>query len=180
MNTARKLRPPYPSPYYAFNDSQDFQMISSFRSSQTRILNAIRRTASTCHDYSMGLWFILPYTVLYYETMYYINCDPTHLCFILLHSWYFVRMFSPLWYFFSPVPPPVLMKFVVFPPGCGDSVADLWGWGAHEAQLRCPNGMSGDMYVKMRYQEGPLSLSLLTTQTMVTMGIFPYQEIFPW
>jgi len=40
--------------------------------------------------------------------------------------------------------------------------------------------MSGDMYVKMRYQEGPLSLSLLTTQTMVTMGIFPYQEIFPW
>jgi len=34
-----------------------------------------------------------------------------------------------------------------------------------------------DMYMKMRYQDG---LSLLTTQTMVTMGIFPYQEKFPW
>ena len=31
-----------------------------------------------------------------------------------------------------------------------------------------------DMYMKMMYQDGPLSLSLLTTQTMVTMGIFHY------
>ena len=38
--------------------------------------------------------------------------------------------------------------------------------------------VSGDM--KMRYQNGPLSLNLLTTQTMVTMGIFPYQEKFQW
>ena len=44
-----------------------------------------------------------------------------------------------------PMPPPILMNFVVFPPGCGDSVADFCGWGAHEAQLRCPNEMSGDM-----------------------------------
>ena len=69
------------------------------------------------------------------------------------------------------------MSFVVFPPGCGDSVADFWGWDAHEARPRCPNDVSGDMYMKMRYQDGPLSLSLLTTQTM---GIFPYQEKFPW
>ena len=74
------------------------------------------------------------------------------------------------------MPPPVVMNFVVFPPGCGDSVADF----AHEAQLRCPNDVSGDMYMKMRYQDGPLSLSLLTTQTMVTMEIFPYQEKFSW
>jgi len=40
--------------------------------------------------------------------------------------------------------------------------------------------VSGDMYMKMRYQDGPLSLILLTTQTMVTMEIFPYQEKSPW
>ena len=28
-------------------------------------------------------------------------------------------------FFFSPVPPPVLTNFVVFPPGCGYSVARL-------------------------------------------------------
>ena len=78
------------------------------------------------------------------------------------------------------MPPPVLMNFVVFPPSCGDSVADFWGWDAHEARIFCPIDVSGDMYMKMRYQDGPLSLNLLTTQTMVTMGIFPYQEKFPW
>ena len=36
------------------------------------------------------------------------------------------------------MPPPVLMNFVVSPPGCGDSVADFWVWDAHEARLRCP------------------------------------------
>ena len=68
------------------------------------------------------------------------------------------------------------MNYVVFPPGCGDSVADFWGWGAQEARLRCPSDVSGDMHMKMRYQDGPLSLSL-TTQTMVTMGILPYIKI---
>ena len=77
------------------------------------------------------------------------------------------------------MPPPVRTNFVLFSPGCGDSVADFWGWDAPEARLRCPNDVSGDMYMKMRYQDGPLSLNLLTTQTMVTMGIFPYQEKFP-
>ena len=74
------------------------------------------------------------------------------------------------------MPPPVLMNLVVFPPGCGDSAADFWGWGAHEAQLSCPSAVSGDMHMKISYQDGPLSLSLLITQTMVTMGNFPYQE----
>ena len=69
------------------------------------------------------------------------------------------------------------MNFVVFSPGCGDSIANFWGWGAHEARLLWPNDVSGDIYMKMRYQDGPLSLSLLTAQTM---GIFPYQEKFPW
>ena len=37
------------------------------------------------------------------------------------------------------------MNFVVFPPGCGDSVAHIWGWEAHEERLRCPDEVSGDM-----------------------------------
>jgi len=37
------------------------------------------------------------------------------------------------------------MNFRSFPPGCGDSVADFWGWDAHEARLRCPDDVSGDM-----------------------------------
>ena len=37
------------------------------------------------------------------------------------------------------------MNFHGFPPGCGDSVADFRGWDAHEALLRCPDDVSGDM-----------------------------------
>ena len=33
------------------------------------------------------------------------------------------------------------VDFVVFPPGRGKSVTDFWGWDAHEAQLRCPDGV---------------------------------------
>ena len=36
------------------------------------------------------------------------------------------------------------MNFRGFPPGCGDSVADFWGWDAHEARLRCPDDVRGD------------------------------------
>ena len=35
--------------------------------------------------------------------------------------------------------------FVVFPPGHGRSVTDFSGWDAHEARLRCPDDMSGDI-----------------------------------
>jgi hypothetical protein len=38
-----------------------------------------------------------------------------------------------------------LMDFVVSPPGCGRSVTDLLGWDAHEAQLRCPDEVDGDI-----------------------------------
>ena len=37
--------------------------------------------------------------------------------------------------FFCPVPPHVLVDFVVLPPGHGSSVTDFWGWDAHEAQF---------------------------------------------
>ena len=46
--------------------------------------------------------------------------------------------------FFNPMPPHVLVDFVVLPPGHGRSVTDFWGWDAHETQLRCPDDVSGD------------------------------------
>jgi hypothetical protein len=38
-----------------------------------------------------------------------------------------------------------LMDFVVSLSGCGRSVTDVWGWDAHEAQLRCPDEVDGDI-----------------------------------
>jgi hypothetical protein len=40
-----------------------------------------------------------------------------------------------------------LMDFVVSPPGCGRSVTDFWGSNAHEAQLRCPDEVDGDIWI---------------------------------
>ena len=37
------------------------------------------------------------------------------------------------------------VDFVVLPPQHGRSVTDFWGWDAHEARLRCPDDVSGDM-----------------------------------
>jgi hypothetical protein len=39
-----------------------------------------------------------------------------------------------------------LMDFVISPTGCGRSVIDFWGRDAHEAQLRCPDEVDGDIY----------------------------------
>ena len=40
------------------------------------------------------------------------------------------------------MPPNVLfVDFVVLLPGHGRSVTDFWCWDAHEAQLRCPDGV---------------------------------------
>ena len=66
------------------------------------------------------------------------------------------------------------MNFRGFPPGCGDSVFDFWGWDAHEARLPCPDDVSGDMQVD-KIPGGALSLNILTTQTMVTTGNLPLQ-----
>jgi len=38
-----------------------------------------------------------------------------------------------------------LVDFVVLPPGHGSSVTDFWGWDVHDAQLRCPDDVSGDL-----------------------------------
>ena len=77
------------------------------------------------------------------------------------------------------MPPRVLMNFRVFPPGCGDSVADFWGWDAHEARLRCSDGVTGDMQ-EDETPGGALSQNLLITQATVTTGNFPCKEKFPW
>ena len=75
--------------------------------------------------------------------------------------------------------PRVVMNFRGFPLGCGDSVADFRGWDARGARLRCPGDVSGDMQ-EDEIPGGALSLNLLTIQTMVTTGIFPCKEKFPW
>jgi hypothetical protein len=72
-----------------------------------------------------------------------------------------------------------LWTFVVFTPGCGDSVADFWGWDTHDVRLRCPDDVSGDMQ-KDKIPGGALGLNLLTIHTMVTTGIFTCKEKFPW
>jgi hypothetical protein len=40
-----------------------------------------------------------------------------------------------------------LRDFVVSPPGCDRSVTDFWGWDAHEARLRCPGEVDGDIWI---------------------------------
>jgi len=93
---------------------------------------------------------------------------------------YVVRfMYNFKTYFFSHCHHMFLWTLVVLPPSCGDSVADFWGWDAHEAQLRCPDDVSGGMQ-EDEITGGVLSLNLLTIQTMVTAGIFPCKEKFPW
>jgi len=47
--------------------------------------------------------------------------------------------------FFPSMPPHVLVDFVVFPPRHGRSVTNFCGWDAHEARLRCPDDVNGDI-----------------------------------
>jgi len=73
------------------------------------------------------------------------------------------------------MPPYVLVDFVVFPPGHGRSVTDFCGWDAHEAHLRCPDDVSGDIggcsarrALKRKFYQH--------SKTMVTAGILPLRE----
>jgi hypothetical protein len=56
------------------------------------------------------------------------------------------------------------------------SVTDFSGWDAHEARLRRPDDVSGDIW---RWNARG-ALNLPTIQTMVTMGILPPKGKFPW
>jgi hypothetical protein len=71
-----------------------------------------------------------------------------------------------------------LMDFVVSPPGCGRSVTDFRGWDAHEAQLRYPDEVDGDICI-WSARRGLKHKFYWTTQTMLTMGIFPFNEHSP-
>ena len=72
------------------------------------------------------------------------------------------------------MPPHVLVDFVVLPPGYGRSVTDFWDWDAHEAQLRCPDDVSGDIGGwSARRALKPKFYQL--TQTLVTARI-PFRE----
>ena len=44
-------------------------------------------------------------------------------------------------FFFFPMPPYVFCGLRGPPSWHGRSLTDFWGWDAHEAQLRCPNGV---------------------------------------
>ena len=75
------------------------------------------------------------------------------------------------------MPPHILVDFVVFPPGHGRSVTDFCGWDAHEARLRCPDDVSGDIGgCSARRALKPTFYQ--TTQTMVNAGIL-LQGKFP-
>jgi hypothetical protein len=66
------------------------------------------------------------------------------------------------------------MDFVVFLPGRGSSVTDFWGWDAHEAQLRCPDDVSGD--IGGWSTRRTVKPKFYYTQTMVTAGVLPFRE----
>jgi hypothetical protein len=72
-----------------------------------------------------------------------------------------------------------LMDLVVSPSGCGRSETDFWGWEADEARLRCPDEVDGDIWI-WSTRRGLKPKFYQTTQTMVTMGIFPFKEKSPW
>ena len=73
------------------------------------------------------------------------------------------------------MPAHVLVDFVVLPSGHGRSVTDFRGWDAHEARLRCPDDVSGDIGgCSVRRALKPKFY--LPTQSMVTAGILPFGE----
>jgi hypothetical protein len=50
-------------------------------------------------------------------------------------------------FFLNPMSPHVPYGLRGLPPGCGRNVTDFWGWGAHEAQLRSPDVVDGDIWI---------------------------------
>jgi hypothetical protein len=64
------------------------------------------------------------------------------------------------------------------PPGCGRSVTDFWGWGAHRAQLRCPDDVRDDMYER-GVTEGTLNLNSTGYPDHGRYGDLPLQGKIP-
>jgi hypothetical protein len=80
---------------------------------------------------------------------------------------------------FSPMPPHVHIDFVVSPHGCDRSVIDFWFWGAHRAQLRCPDDASADNMCKRGVPGGVLNLSSTTYPNHGCCGDLPLQGKIP-
>ena len=73
-------------------------------------------------------------------------------CYTRIHTYIYIYI-----YISSSATTCPFVDFVVLPPGHGRSVTDFWGWDAHEAQLRCSDGVwvvieedvvpGGDIYI---------------------------------
>jgi hypothetical protein len=84
---------------------------------------------------------------------------------------------SRQWYTFLNAHVHILVNFVLPPPisGCGRSVADFCGWGAHRAQLRC-SGDVIDMYERGGVPGGALNLNYTGYPDHGRYGELPLQE----
>jgi hypothetical protein len=69
-----------------------------------------------------------------------------------------------------------LTDFVVSPPGCGWSVTGFLGWDAHEAQLRCPDEVDGDIWIS---PGGALNLKSTNYPDHGRQGDLPLQGKIP-
>jgi hypothetical protein len=67
-------------------------------------------------------------------------CDDTRCCIIQLWPTDDEQNSAPNIFFFNATTCP-FVDFVVLPPRHGRCVTDFWGWDAHEAQFRCPDGV---------------------------------------
>jgi hypothetical protein len=77
------------------------------------------------------------------------------------------------------MPPHVHIDFVVPPPGCGRSVTDFCGWGAHRAQLRCPDDVSDDDMCERGVPGGALNLNSTDYPDHGRYGDLPLQGNIP-
>jgi hypothetical protein len=81
--------------------------------------------------------------------------------------------------FFSPVPPYIHIDFVVPPPGCGPSVTDFCGTGAHRARLHCPDDVSEDDICERGVPGGALYPSSTSYPDHGSCGDLPLQGKIP-
>jgi hypothetical protein len=70
------------------------------------------------------------------------------------------------------------MDFVVPPPGCGRSVTDFWGWGAHRARLCRPDDVRDDIYER-GVPGGALNLNSTNYPDHGPYGDLPLQGKIP-
>jgi hypothetical protein len=95
-----------------------------------------------CNNSSRALRYLFSVPSDTIHTIWAFNCVYT-----LAVSWSLWTPCCDIYIYFFQCHHMSLMNFVVSPPGCGWSVTDFLGWDAHEAQLRCPDEMDGDIWI---------------------------------